>query len=67
MEHLRATIQPEDVLTQGQYELLLEARAGRVPCPWCERPLTGAFYFFVVDGCQEKGVRLRCPCGFDEK
>lgn len=61
-------IQPEDVLTEKEYQLLQRARAGEIPCPWCERPLEGSFYFFLDDGDEDKGVRLRCSnCGFDER
>lgn len=61
-------IQPEDVLNEQEYQLLQRARAGEIPCPWCERPLMGSFYFFLHDGYQYKGVRLRCSgCGFDER
>ena len=52
-------IQPEDVLTETEYELFQQAQA--IPCPWCDRSLTGSFYFFITeDGYQEKGVRLKC-------
>ena len=62
------TIQPKDVLTEREHQLLERAQAGEIPCPWCERPLTGIFYFHLEDGYQEKGVRLRCSdCGFDER
>ena len=61
-------IQPEDVLTETEYQVLQRARAREIPCPWCERPLEGSFYFFVEDGHQDTGVRLRCSgCGFDER
>ena len=62
----RYTIQPEDVLTEREYALLQRAKAGEVPCPWCERPLKGSF-FYLEDGYHDKGVRLHCSsCGFDE-
>lgn len=61
-------IQPEDVLNEQEYQLLQRAQAGEIPCPWCERPLAGSFYFFLDDGIQYKGVRLRCSgCGLDER
>lgn len=68
VEDLRAAIQPEDVLTDQEYETLQRAQVGEISCPWgCERPLSGAFYFFVEGGRQYKGVRLACSgCGFDE-
>ena len=61
-------IQPEDVLNEEEYQLLQRAQAGEIPCPWCERPLIGSFYFFLDGGYQHKGVRLCCSgCGFDER
>jgi len=61
-------IQAEDVLPEKEYQVLQRARAGEIACPWCERPLEGSFYFFVEDGHQDTGVRLRCSgCGFDER
>ena len=47
----RYIIQPEDVLTLTEYELLQRARLREILCPWCDRPLTGSFYFFgTADG-----------------
>ena len=67
-ESKRYIIQPEDILTVQEYQLLQQAEAGDLPCPWCERPLIGSFYFFLDEGYQFKGVRLRCSgCGFDER
>lgn len=68
-ERLRGSIQPEDVLTQQEYGVLQRAQAGEIVCPWgCERSVSGTFYFFVEEGIQHKGVRLRCSsCGFDER
>ena len=61
------TIQPEDVLTEREHEMLDRALAGEIMCPWCERPLKGIFYFYLEDGYQYKGVCLHCSsCGFDE-
>jgi len=61
-------VQPEDVLTEREHQLLDRAQAGEISCPWCERPLMGTFYFYLDDGYQDKGVRLRCSsCGFDER
>lgn len=60
----RVGVVRRDVLTEQEYQLLQRARAGEIPCPWCERPLTGSFY---DDGDQYKGVCLQCSgCGFDE-
>ncbi len=68
VESERHIIQPEDVLTLTEYDLLQRSREQKIPCPWCDLPLAGSFYLFVTeDGYQEKGVRLRCSgCGFDE-
>jgi predicted RNA-binding Zn-ribbon protein involved in translation (DUF1610 family) len=61
------TIQPEDVLTVQEHDLLDRAQAGEISCPWCGEVLTGIFYFYLEDGCHDKGVRLHCSsCGFDE-
>ena len=66
-EHKGYTIQPEDVLTEREHELLDRAQAGEITCPWCEQTLRGIFYFYLEDGYQYKGVRLHCSgCGFDE-
>ena len=60
-------VRPQDVLTEREYQLLQRAQAGEIPCPWCERPLTGIFYSYLEDGVQDTGVRLRCSsCGFEE-
>jgi hypothetical protein len=68
IQRTQQQIQPEDVLTEEEYQLLQRARAGEIPCPWCERPLRGSFYFFLDEGIQTKGVRLQCSgCGFDER
>jgi hypothetical protein len=67
-QKIQQQIQPEDVLTEQEYQLWQRAQAGEIPCPWCEQPLAGSFYFFLDDGYQCKGVRLRCSgCGFDER
>ena len=61
-------VRPDVIWTEEEYQLLQRARAEEIPCPWCERPLVGSFYFFLDDGYQYKGVRLQCPgCGFDER
>ena len=66
-ERERYTIQPEDVLTEREHELLDRAQAGEISCPWCGQILRGMFYFYLEDGYHDKGVRLHCPsCGFDE-
>ena len=66
----RYIIGPEDILTEQEYQLLQQAAAGELPCPWCERPLSGSFVkcsFLDEDsGHQYYGVRLQCVCGFDE-
>lgn len=69
IERLRESIQPEDILTEREFETLQRARADQIMCPWeCDRPVRGSFYFFVHDGIQHKGVRLQCGrCGFDEQ
>jgi hypothetical protein len=60
----RVGVVRRDVLNEQEYQLLQRARAGEIPCLWCERPLTRSFY---DDGEQHKGVRLQCSsCGFDE-
>ena len=70
-ESKRYIIQPEDILTEQEYQLLQQAEAGELPCPWCERPLFGSFVkcsWLDEDGAhQYYGVRLQCvpDCGFD--
>ena len=57
----------EDVLTRQEVELLEKARNGTLPCPWCERPLSGEFFFHRLEGDHYyAGVRLSCSCGFVE-
>ena len=66
-ERERYTIQPEDVLTEREHEVLDRAQAGEITCPWCGHILRGFFYFYLENGYHDKGVRLHCAgCGFDE-
>ena len=58
--------QPEDLLTEDEYQLRQRAQQRELACPGCEVPLEGAFYFVVLQGWQHKGVRLSCVgCGLD--
>ena len=58
---------PEDVLTASQAELVDRAKAGTLPCPWCDRPLEGEFVYYELEGDDfYAGVRLSCGCGFVE-
>ena len=59
--------QPEDLLTEEEFQLLKRAQQRELACPGCDLPLQGSFYFVVLRGWQHKGVRLSCTgCGFDE-
>lgn len=49
-ERQRYTIQPEDVLTEREHELLDRAQAGEITCPWCEQPLRGIFFLILRMG-----------------
>lgn len=60
-------VRPEDVLADKDLDMLAKARNGELPCPWCERPLSGAFVFLQLEGDDYyAGVRLSCLCGFVE-
>ena len=61
-------IRPQDVLNEREFELYERARRGEIPCPRCDLPLLGLFFFEVLpDGEQSKGVTLRCPgCQYEE-
>lgn len=70
-ESERHIVQSEDILTEQEYQLLQQAEAGELPCPWCERPLFGSFVkcsFLDDNGHPYYGVRLPCvpECGFEE-
>lgn len=63
----RSEVRPDEVLTQAEAELLVRARAGQLPCPWCQRPLDGEFVFHRLEGEVDYArVRLSCLCGFVE-
>jgi hypothetical protein len=60
-------VRMEDVLAIEEAELLEKAGNGKLPCPWCGRPLRGEFvYFELEDEDSYAGVRLSCSCGFVE-
>ena len=60
-------VRKDKVLVAREAELLEAVGQGKVPCPWCERPLKGEFvYFELEDEDCYAGVRLSCRCGFVE-
>ena len=60
-------VSPEDVLPAKEAELHERVKQGLIPCPWCERPLAGEFFYFRLEGDDfDAGVRLSCRCGFVE-
>lgn len=61
------TLEPEDVLTHGELDVLTQARDQKLPCPRCGLSLLGEFiYFPLEDDDYYAGVRLSCSCGFVE-
>ena len=61
------TLEPEDVLTRGELNVLTQARDLDLPCPRCGLPLLGEFIVIPVeDDDHYAGVRLSCSCGFVE-
>ena len=62
-------IQPEDVLTEQEFETFVRGKLGELPCPTCADPLDASFYFFrTPEGEQHKGVVLWCDgCEFMER
>ena len=66
-EHAKPSIQPEDVLNEAEYQVLMRARRGELSCPWCGNLLVGRFFFRIEAGEQLQGVQLNCPhCKFEE-
>jgi hypothetical protein len=61
-------VRPEAVLSDRQLQLLAQAQSGELPCPWCQRPLSGDFVYVEVpdDDDYYAGVKLSCRCGFVE-
>ena len=61
------TLEPDNVLTHAELDVLTRARDQELPCPRCGLPLLGEFiYFPLEDDDYYAGVRLSCSCGFVE-
>lgn len=64
----RYTIQPEDVLTDREYQVWQRAQAGELPCPqYLDIPLSAKIIFDEDEEGQIEGLLLYCSkCGFRE-